>query len=426
MGKGRIMIWRILFLSLLSSAAFAEPIALKFDKVPVVQLVQAVYGEILGRSYVLSPDAVLIEKVISMRVDVQSRDTVPSVLSQVLAFSGLVVTEKEKVYYIDVARTEAPGGYSPGDIVEVYQPRFRSVAYLQALAGVVDRPSQLAFQQPQPVQLQAGQPAANTAQAQPMAVQTQVVQAAADLTQDVMVITGPPDRVGKVMALLEKVDIPAPSVTIRAALVELSTSGDESFNVGLALNLLGSKLGVSLAGGVMDQNFVKIKNSSVEAFVSALEGDTRFRIVTEPRLVVADGHTGKIVVGSEVPTRGAVSYDDNGNALQSIEYRSAGVIFQVTPRIFRDRVLIKLAQQVSNFSRTTTSGIDSPTIIKRDLETVVDLSESQVLLMGGLDENKESASSSGLSFLPDWMRSKSDSQSNTQLMLMLEVSRVPI
>ncbi len=426
MGKGGIMIWRILFLALLSSAAFAEPIALKFDKVPVVQLVQAVYGEILGRSYVLSPDAVLIEKVISMRVDVQSRDAVPSVLSQVLAFSGLVVTEKEKVYYIDVARTEAPGGYSPGDIVEVYQPRFRSVAYLQALAGVVDRPSQLAFQQPQPVQLQAGQPAANTAQAQPMAVQTQVVQAAADLTQDVMVITGPPDRVGKVMALLEKVDIPAPSVTIRAALVELSTSGDESFNVGLALNLLGSKLGVSLAGGVMDQNFVKIKNSSVEAFVSALEGDTRFRIVTEPRLVVADGHTGKIVVGSEVPTRGAVSYDDNGNALQSIEYRSAGVIFQVTPRIFRDRVLIKLAQQVSNFSRTTTSGIDSPTIIKRDLETVVDLSESQVLLMGGLDENKESASSSGLSFLPDWMRSKSDSQSNTQLMLMLEVSRVPI
>ncbi|WP_084513805.1 type II secretion system protein GspD [Azovibrio restrictus] len=426
MGKGGIMIWRILFLALLSSAAFAEPIALKFDKVPVVQLVQAVYGEILGRSYVLSPDAVLIEKVISMRVDVQSRDAVPSVLSQVLAFSGLVVTEKEKVYYIDVARTEAPGGYSPGDIVEVYQPRFRSVAYLQALAGVVDRSSQLAFQQPQPVQLQAGQPAANTAQAQPMAVQTQVVQAAADLTQDVMVITGPPDRVEKVMALLEKVDIPAPSVTIRAALVELSTSGDESFNVGLALNLLGSKLGVSLAGGVMDQNFVKIKNSSVEAFVSALEGDTRFRIVTEPRLVVADGHTGKIVVGSEVPTRGAVSYDDNGNALQSIEYRSAGVIFQVTPRIFRDRVLIKLAQQVSNFSRTTTSGIDSPTIIKRDLETVVDLSESQVLLMGGLDENKESASSSGLSFLPDWMRSKSDSQSNTQLMLMLEVSRVPI
>ncbi len=426
MGKGGIMIWRILFLALLSSAAFAEPIALKFDKVPVVQLVQAVYGEILGRSYVLSPDAVLIEKVISMRVDVQSRDAVPSVLSQVLAFSGLVVTEKEKVYYIDVARTEAPGGYSPGDIVEVYQPRFRSVAYLQALAGVVDRSSQLAFQQPQPVQLQAGQPAANTAQAQPMAVQTQVVQAAADLTQDVMVITGPPDRVEKVMALLEKVDIPAPSVTIRAALVELSTSGDESFNVGLALNLLGSKLGVSLAGGVMDQNFVKIKNSSVEAFVSALEGDTRFRIVTEPRLVVADGHTGKIVVGSEVPTRGAVSYDDNGNALQSIEYRSAGVIFQVTPRIFRDRVLIKLAQQVSNFSRTTTSGIDSPTIIKRDLETVVDLSESQVLLMGGLDENKESASSSGLSFLPNWMRSKSDSQSNTQLMLMLEVSRVPI
>lgn len=426
MGKRGIMIWRILFLALLSSAAFAEPIALKFDKVPVVQLVQAVYGEILGRSYVLSPDAVLIEKVISMRVDVQSRDAVPSVLSQVLAFSGLVVTEKEKVYYIDVARTEAPGGYSPGDIVEVYQPRFRSVAYLQALAGVVDRSSQLAFQQPQPVQLQAGQPAANTAQAQPMAVQTQVVQAAADLTQDVMVITGPPDRVGKVMALLEKVDIPAPSVTIRAALVELSTSGDESFNVGLALNLLGSKLGVSLAGGVMDQNFVKIKNSSVEAFVSALEGDTRFRIVTEPRLVVADGHTGKIVVGSEVPTRGAVSYDDSGNALQSIEYRSAGVIFQVTPRIFRDRVLIKLAQQVSNFSRTTTSGIDSPTIIKRDLETVVDLSESQVLLMGGLDENKESASSSGLSFLPDWMRSKSDSQSNTQLMLILEVSRVPI
>ncbi|MDR1351207.1 MAG: hypothetical protein LBJ59_10640 [Zoogloeaceae bacterium] len=370
-----------------------ESVILEFNKVPVIQFVQAAYGEILGKNFVVSPNAISIDKVVTMKINVPDVKQIPPLLSSILALSGLSVQDDNGVYIIDISRS-FESSLLVDEFVEVYRPRYRQASYLRLLLSAVDRRvnNSASF-----VQVQG--------QGDMIMTGTSMSSAASGGNDDFIVFSGTREYVDKILSFLEKIDVAPLAVQVRAVLVEVSTTDDSNFNVGLALNLLSSRLGVGIGSSSMgSDNFIRFKSASVDAFISAMAGDSRYNIITEPRLIVADGATGKITVGSEVPVRGLVSYDNNGNAIQSIDYRSSGVIMQVSPRIYRDHVSIKLNQQVSNFSQTLTSGIDSPTLIKRELETVIDMDDGQVVVLAGLDEQKDTRSSEGLPFFR-WLRS---------------------
>jgi type II secretory pathway component GspD/PulD (secretin) len=408
--------WVGLFFLLFSASSWGGPVRLDFYQVPVIQFIQVAYGEILGKNFVISPDAVNVAKVVSMKVEISDVKGVPPVLASILDFSGLSVRDDRGVYYIDLKQSES--ALLVAESVEVYKPRYRPASYLRSLLSAVDK-QQNAVNSPVLVHSSSFDQ-----ESMPQSGQQSGGLSSSGGNDDFLIFSGTREYVGKIIDFLGKVDVPPLAVQVRAALVEVSTTDDSSFNVGVALSLLSSRLGVNIgsSGSLPMSNHVRFQSASVDAFLSAMSGDTRYRIITEPRLVVADGESGRIVVGSDVPTRGAVSYDDNGKALQSIDYRSSGVIMQVLPRIYQDRVSVKVSQQISNFSMTTTSGIDSPTLIKRELETVVDMDDGQVLVLAGLDEDKDSKSTSGLPFFR-WL-SRSGSTSKTQLMLLLEVKRL--
>jgi type II secretory pathway component GspD/PulD (secretin) len=390
------------------------PIILEFNKVPVIQFVKAIYGEVLGRNFIISPDALAVDKVVSMKLDVPDVGQVLLLSSSVLSLSRLSARDENGVFVIDVARA-SESSLLADEAVEVYRPRYRQASYLRMLLSVVDKRAGSGFSSSVQVQAQG--------QGDISVMNNGVSNSSMGGNDDFIVLSGSREYMDKALSFLDKVDVPPLAVQIRAVLVEVSTMDDESFNIGLALNLLSSRLGVNLGDRAPGtDNSIVFRSASVDAFISAMAGDSRYNIITEPRLIVADGATGKITVGSEVPIRGAVSYDDNGNAIQSIDYRSSGVIMEVSPRIYRDHVSVRLRQQVSNFSTTLTSGIDSPTLIKRELETVVDMNDGQVIALAGLDEQKDSHSSGGLPFFR-WLNS-SKSKSHTQLMLLLEVKRI--
>lgn len=441
-----------------------EPLSLVFDKIPVLQFVEATYGGMLKLNYVVSPAALAVDKVVSMRVERVEVSAVAGVLSRVLEYSGLTVKESGGVVYVDIKPDLAPDAAVPAklapedelrpeDVIELYRPRFRSVDYLRSILAVVDRSMSnrgaalVGFAGGPAMQMQL-QPLTSRAAGpvQPMTAQqgyqSAVMQpgfsaphlatgqsfgafgSSPAATQDVLVLVGNEEKLTKVRAVLDKADVPSLSVLVKAALVEVSATREEGYNVGAVLSLLGGRLGVALSGGSKGTNHITWKGSTVDAFVSAVAGDNHYKIVTEPRLMVADGQTGRLSVGSDVPTRGAVTLDNQGNAIQAIEYRQSGVIMSVTPRVFRDRVGLRVSQQISNFAMTATSNIDSPTLVKRDIETAVDLQDGELLVLGGLDEQKDTKATEGLPFLPSFLRSTSSNDARTQLVMVMEVQRV--
>ncbi|ESQ14328.1 MAG: hypothetical protein N838_11980 [Thiohalocapsa sp. PB-PSB1] len=124
------------------------------------------------------------------------------------------------------------------------------------------------------------------------------------------------------------------------------------------------------------------------AALNALAGVTNIRIISSPTLMVLNNEEAVLQIGDEVPVATQSSTDvslPDAPTVTSIEYRNTGVILTVQPRINRSgQVVLDVAQEISSVAQNETSGIDSPTIRQRRIETNVLLSDGMTLALGGL------------------------------------------
>ena len=131
-----------------------------------------------------------------------------------------------------------------------------------------------------------------------------------------------------------------------------------------------------------------------------------------------------MTVGNDVPTLGSVTYQD-GQPVQSVTYRSSGIIFEITPEVLDGVINLSVRQELSNFAETTSGVNNSPTLVKREIKTNISATNAELIVSGGLIENKGTASTAGLSFLPAFMSAKSNSNDKTEIVLSLYVEILP-
>jgi general secretion pathway protein D len=148
-----------------------------------------------------------------------------------------------------------------------------------------------------------------------------------------------------------------------------------------------------------------------------------------PSLVVLDNKSAVLQVGDQVPivtqSAKAVSAGD-APIVTNVELKDTGVILKVTPRV-NDGGLVTLdiEQEVSSVVKTTTSGIDSPTIRQRKMKTSVVVQDSEALALGGLIQERETTGKSKVPVLGDIpllgaaFRNKSDAVARTELLIFI-------
>ncbi len=414
---------------LVSFPAFSQ-VGMNFKGITPSAFADAVIRGVLGKDVVMSPEVMGMNTPITVNIRRVEPENVLPVLRATLATVGVKVVEKAGIFYVErgmpqeaahdpvspVASTvspqpsPAPSSVVPGDVpgqeVFYYAPRNRTPEFLAQVARLFGA---------RLLQSSSGMVAADATSTNTTSSNRQKM--------DVLVYAVAPEKNDKLRALLEELDRPIAAVHVRAALLEYSNGTDATRSLSGVFDLLKGKLGITYTAGVKAANSLTISGASLSAVLSAVDGDNRFRYLAEPSMRVVDGETAKLTVGQDVPVRGSVSQDRNGNSLQSIEYKTSGVVLTLEPRIMKDAVLLKVGQQISSFSTTTTSAIDSPTLRKREAQTVVSAAPGELIALGGMDTSEESHSSSGLSFLPSFLRGTSSSSSRSQVLLLLEVTR---
>jgi general secretion pathway protein D len=241
---------------------------------------------------------------------------------------------------------------------------------------------------------------------------------------DVLVYAGDEETTARAKRLLEEVDIEAQTLSVRAALLEFTEGDNSSKSLSLALSALGGKLGANYQAGSPLSNAITWNGVNIQAALGLIDGDRRFKYLAETSLRVADGEQARFVVGSEVPVRASAVKDQGGNAVQSVEYKTAGVVVTVEPKVMKDSIRIRVGQQVSSFALTTTSNIDSPTILKREADTVVNVMDGELVILAGMDEKTENQSRSGGWGFPALFWGAEKNNSRLQLLLMLEVKKI--
>jgi type II secretory pathway component GspD/PulD (secretin) len=381
-----------LFFALACSSVGVHAVGFQFSDISLPVFAETVLKGVLRRDYILSP-ALLEKGDILLRVNVANvkEDEALRILRNVLFSQGIATHDLAGgVLFLDAVSSavdvavSSPSAPVLPDVVEVYRPRFRSVAFLHKALTFTG------------VQVQG--------------------------EGDTLVIAGTSEQLKRAKTLLGSVDASVSSVDVRAVLLEVTESSEISRSFSSVFSLLSGKLGVQLQAGTQLQNFFRFKSTSITAILSALNGDSRFRYIAEPSLGVLDGHEARLVVGSDEPVRGALRLDNNGNSVQSIDYKTAGVVFSVTPHVYKDFISLHVNQELSSFKATSNSNIDSPTILKRQSSTVIDAREGEVIVLAGLDETREQDTSEGFSWLP-WRLSRAASSNRSQILLMLEVHR---
>jgi general secretion pathway protein D len=141
---------------------------------------------------------------------------------------------------------------------------------------------------------------------------------------------------------------------------------------------------------------------SIRAVLDVLASDQRLQVISSPSLLVQDNHQAVIRVGDEVPIRTSESSSLASAGIDpiitsQIEYRETGVLLEVTPRVNAGGlVTLVITQEVNGVNETTTSGIDSPTIFQRTINTQVVLASGETLYLGGLISEGTSNSATGI------------------------------
>lgn len=411
-----------LFLLSLSAWAQAETVSFHLDHVPVIELAQLIYADVSKSNYAIDSSVLDMKNSVSVHFSDLDKKQAVSVLETLLKESGVETVKTGKVVLIRAVRDSDK--MEPDDEIFFYRPRYRTVSYITDLCSGLFKNARFSGQRKVSVPTQSVvasgvSPAAPVPQ-KPVDSGTSAYSQQSK-EQDSFFFTGSAGDVEKLKKLLLQVDVSPGEVLVKALVFEVQSNQKDQTAVGLALNLLGGKLGLVTGSLKSVGDALTFKNISVDAIYSILASDSRFKVVTAPHLRVKSGESARLSVGSDVPVLGAVQMDRSGNPIQSVEYKPSGVILELKPEIRADSITLSVKQQLSNFVVTTTGVNNSPTLTKREISTVIDAKAGETVLLGGLDQDQESEDSSGPRFLPSWLLNTGKQKSRSEILIVLDL-----
>ncbi len=223
--------------------------------------------------------------------------------------------------------------------------------------------------------------------------------------------------------LLVTLDVPAPQVVIEVMIAEVTL--DDATRLGLEFSGTdtrgdgtwtgGTEGGLGLGGAGFLATFV---GPDVRARINAEASNNKINILQRPRLVTRSGLPARFQVGSDVPivtSQRATDVQSGGDTdvLQSVQYRQTGVILDITPVVYGDRVDITINQEVSSAGDPVSAAIASPTILNRSLSTQIAIADGWTGVLGGLISNNYTKGNVGIPFLKDIPLVGSAFQTNT-------------
>ncbi|PAV11611.1 secretin [Arsenophonus sp. ENCA] len=358
-------------------SATAKHVDFKLEAVPLSKAISLIYDEVLQKPYMVDPNLANDLSLISFHAT-EKQDFNQFIVRyfqniniKIFEKNGVVYLMKVKPLEVKVAKQSF-----------VYNPIHRDVDYLKAFFK------------------SEGEVVGNG---------------------DKLVFYGTNSEVLRIKDVLSAIDTPSRELVVTGYVFEVQDIEKEGSGINLLAKVLSGKLGINIGIKQNYENFITINTGNLDAMIELFRTDSRFHVVSSPTLRVKSGSKGNFSVGSDVPVLSSVTYQD-GRPVQSVEYRSSGVIFDIQPTIKSQAIDLKIQQQLSNFVKTDTGVNQSPTLIKRDIVTDVTVKSGDVIVLGGLAENKLEEGGTGFSFLPKgFLSGKSTSSTKTDIVVLLQV-----
>ena len=200
-----------------------------------------------------------------------------------------------------------------------------------------------------------------------------------------------------------------------------------SQSISVGASTVGATLGGS-ATALLGQGFSIIaQTDNISSLFQAFAQDSKIEVLSNPILITSENMPASINITDDIPIETTrITTPTAGQPLteSTIQYKSVGILLQVTPKINRDRfVTLEISQEVSNVNEA--AAFSQPAFFSRNTKTTVVVKDNQSLVIGGLMSKTKSHSDSGIPFLKDipvfgrLFKSASDRVRKTELMIFI-------
>jgi len=247
-------------------------------------------------------------------------------------------------------------------------------------------------------------------------------------SEGAIVVRGTPDQVALAQKLVSDLDKSKPEVVVDVAVMQISrdkkrtlgVSPPTSATVQLQPNVTttsNSSNGTSTGNTTTTTSSSSINLNSLAnlnatdfqvtispATISALFSDNNTKLIQNPQIRALDGQKASLKIGDRIPiATGSFQPGIGGVGINPLvntqfQYTDVGVNIDVTPNIHANGdVTLKVSMDISSVTgNSTIGGIEQPIIGQRKIEHVVRLREGEANMMGGMLEDSQTRSLSGI------------------------------
>ena len=252
-------------------------------------------------------------------------------------------------------------------------------------------------------------------------------------SQQAVVVRGTPDQIAMAEKLIEDLDKSRPEVVVEVAIMQVnrdklrnlgiqppaSISVALQSNTGTTTTTSGSNVGTgngslttttgATTGTITLNQLATLNATNFAVTIPAttanfLFSDSDSKLITQPQIRASDGQKASLKVGERVPVAtGSFQPGIGGVGINPLvntqfNYIDVGVNIDITPHVHGlDEITLKLAMDISAVdSYQNIGGIQQPVIGQRKIEQDIRLKEGEVNILGGLLENDQTKSLSGI------------------------------
>jgi general secretion pathway protein D len=158
--------------------------------------------------------------------------------------------------------------------------------------------------------------------------------------------------------------------------------------------------GVALTAGALLS-----KNHELMGVLTALESQTKARMISAPSIIATDSIPATMNVGSQIPVAtgtvaSGVQVGGNTQFAQTITQQSTGATLSITAHVNSSGIVtMVINQQLSQPQDNTFSSINSPAFSNRSFSTQVTVQDGDTVALGGAITEQWTESSSGIPVL---------------------------
>ncbi len=260
------------------------------------------------------------------------------------------------------------------------------------------------------------------------------VSVVADMENNALLISASGREYARIQSILKQLDVLPTQVLLEAVIAEVSLNDELKFGVRWFFEKDHVSVGLSdLVSGFTGASFPGLAWSfaaaGIEATLNTLSSVTDVKVISSPSIMALNNQKAILQIGDQVPivTQQSTATGSAGApVINTVELKDTGIILTVTPRVNASgRVLLDIEQEASNVVRTTTSGIDSPTIQQRKVSTRVVVNDNEALVLGGLIQERNTNSRGQVPVLGEFpilgnlFKNKTDTISRTELLIFI-------